>query len=64
MRNYRFGTAGTCGALSKKAPSLPVSRRSLKTGSYTIQFDTSKTYKRNKDFPTYKTTVFLRPVKR
>jgi hypothetical protein len=40
--NYRFGTAaGPCGLLSKRAPGIP---GRVRTGTWTLQVDTRKTY--------------------
>ena len=58
LRNFRFGTAGVCGTLTKKAPALPTRAGTIRAGSYTIQFDSSKTYKRSSTAPKYKYSVF------
>ncbi|MCW2983384.1 MAG: hypothetical protein JWR63_954 [Conexibacter sp.] len=45
--NHRFGTAtGACGLLHARARGIPVSR--LRTGTWTIQVDTAKTYRRHR----------------
>lgn len=64
VSNYRFGTAtGPCGLLKTRARGIPVRR--IRTGTWTVQIDTHKTY--NKDTrPAFKATisVFLVPVGR
>jgi hypothetical protein len=59
VANYRFGVAaGACGLLSKRARGIPVD--TVRTGTYTLQIDTKKTYKA-KRLPSLvgKITVYL-----
>jgi len=55
--NYRFGKAtGACGLLHARARGIPVAH--LKTGTWTIQVDTAKTYKRHR-IPSLELTLRL-----
>ena len=58
VRNFRFGTAGPCGTLTKRAASLPVARSQLRTGTWRLQFDSSRTYKLDRTKPSYSSRVF------
>lgn len=59
VANFRFGVAkGPCGEYKRKAPGIPVKGR-VRAGTYTVQVDQAKTYKRStRPALTAKTTVF------
>lgn len=47
LANHRFGkTTGACGLLHARAAGIPVAK--LRAGTWTIQLDTAKTYKRHR----------------
>ena len=62
ITNYRFGKAsGPCGLLKTRARGIPVAR--IRTGTWTVQIDTSKLY--NKDaLPSLKATISVYLVPR
>jgi hypothetical protein len=47
VKNYRFGRAtGPCGTLTVRARRVPVSTSRLRTGTWRLQLDNRRTYRR------------------
>lgn len=58
LRTFRFGVAGPCGTLERRAPALPLKAGTpVRAGSYVIQLDSRRAYRRDAKAPSYRYRV-------